>query len=229
VNYPIKTTIPQNSKVYVYQIRTDGWAYTKYNGSYGYLFSQYLSDKQLATGLPVFQRNYTSLLEIIKACKAYYAKNNFVYNLADGARTIPADLSKLYNNQYYCVDCSSFVTWVLYEYALAHQNSSMKSYFSYQRSSNTFASIGANGGNAYLEVVSQKGKAMVDLSLTKPGDIIVSPGHVEFFDSYTQNGTEVSLRVYNCGSNASVRTTGVSTSATRSLQEITYILRVRGI
>lgn len=190
--------------------------------------SKYLSDKPLATGLSAFQRNHTNLLEIIKACKAYYAKNSFVYSLADGARTIPADLSKLYNNQYYCVDCSSFVTWVLYEYASARQNTAMKSYFSYQRSSNTFASIGANGGNAYLEVVSQKGNSSVNLSLAKPGDIIVSLGHVEFFDSYTQNGNEVSLRVYNCGSNASVRTTGVSTSATRLLQEITYILRVRG-
>ena len=82
------------------------------------------------------------LLAIIKACKQYYSNFNFVYCLADGVRTIPADESKLYNG-HYCVDCSSYVTWALYEYALANGKTNMKNYFSYQRSSNTFASVGA--------------------------------------------------------------------------------------
>ena len=103
----------------------------------------------------------------------------------------------------------------------------MKNFFSYQRNSATFAQIGASGGNNYLNVISQRGSANVNLSLAKPGDILVSPGHVEFFSSYTQSGNMVSISVYNCGSNSSIKASGVSTSATKTINDITYILRVK--
>ena len=83
----------------------------------------------------------------------------------------------------------------------------MKNYFSYQRNSLTFTNIGANGGNAYLSVVSQKGNTSVDLSLARPGDILVSNGHVEFFNSYTNPSQNyINIKVYNCGSNSSIKT-----------------------
>ena len=104
-SYFSKGILNQGTKVYVYQVRKDGWAYIKYNNSYGYIFNQYLSTKNITStptniqsnGLPVFQRTNTSLMGIIKACKNYYANNNFVYSLAPGARTIPADKTNLYN------------------------------------------------------------------------------------------------------------------------------------
>ena len=105
----------------------------------------------------------------------------------------------------------------------------MQSYFSYQRNSATFASIGANGGNNYLSVVSKKtATANVNLANAKPGDILVSNGHVEFFNSYTtnSNGT-VTLKVYNCGSTSSIQASGLTTSATKNVSDITYILRVK--
>ena len=230
-SYTSKGILGQGTKVYVYQIRSDGWAYVKYNNSYGYIYNKYLSSTTTistttSSGLPTFQRTNTTLMGIIKACKAYYANNNFVYSLAAGARTIPADQSKLYGGNY-CVDCSSYVSWVLYEYALINGKTNMQNYFSYQRNSSTFASIGAAGGNSYLEVVDAKGNGWVDLSLAKPGDILVSPGHVEFFNSYTQSGNTVSLKVYNCGSTSTVRIAGVTTSATKNVNDITYILRVK--
>ena len=144
--YAIKTLLSKGLKVYVYQIRSDGWAYAKYNNLYGYIYSDYLSSSEntiiTSIALPTFARNNTSLFDIIRACKKYYASYDFVYSLANGARTIPADQSKLFEG-HYCVDCSSYVSWVLYEYALANGKNEMKDYFSYQRSSNTFASIGA--------------------------------------------------------------------------------------
>ena len=232
-SYSSKQILNQGSKVYVYQIRKDGWAYIKYNNSYGYIYSNYLSITNTASqltniqsnGLPVFQRTNTSLIGIIKACKAYYANNNFIYSLANGARTIPADKSKLYNGNY-AVDCSAYVTWVLYEYALINGKTNMQNYFSYQRNSATFANIGANGGNAYLSVVDKKDSNNVNLSLAKPGDILVSNGHVEFFNSYTQNQNTVSLKVYNCGSTQTIKVNGITTSATKNISDITYILRV---
>ena len=230
-SYYSKGILNQGTKVYVYQVRSDGWAYIKYNNSYGYIYNKYLSTTNITTttnntpssGLPTFQRTNTTLMGIIKACKAYYANNNFVYSLAAGARTIPADKSKLYNGNY-CVDCSSYVSWVLYEYALINGKTNMQNYFSYQRNSATFASIGANGGNSYLSVVDS---GTVDLSKAKPGDILVSPGHVEFFNSYTQSRNTVSIKVYNCGSTSTVQVAGLTTSATRNINDITYILRVK--
>lgn len=179
-----------------------------------------------SNSLPTFSRTNTSITGIAKACKSYISQNNFVYSLAAGARTIPMDKSKLYNGNY-CVDCSSYVSWVLYEYALINGKTSMQNYFNYQRNSSTFASIGASGGNSYLSVVSSKGSSNVDLSKAKAGDILVSPGHVEIFSSYTTSGNNVSIKVYNCGSNSSIKYAGLTTSATRNISEITYILRVK--
>lgn len=224
-----------NTKVYVIRQYDANWSYCQYNNRNGYVSSQYLRDTAttIATvlnsnGLPAFARNASSLLSIIQNCKAYYASHPFYYSTANGVRSIPADQSTNYSGKYY-TDCSSFVTWALYEYASANGNTAMKNYFSYQRNSATFASIGASDGNAYLKVIDQKTTTKrVNLSLAKPGDILVSPGHVEFFQSYTNNSANyVTIKVYNCGSNASIKNAGVTTSATLNPNEITYILRVK--
>lgn len=223
-----------NTKVTVYNKYDVNWSYVKYNNTYGYINSKYLSDRITSTAttnsnnLPTFTRNTSTLLQIIKNCKAYYANHNFYYSIANGVRSIPADKSTNYSGKYY-VDCSSFVTWVLYEYASANNNMAMKNYFSYQRNSTTFASIGASGGNAYLTVVSKKtNTSSVNLSLAQPGDILVSNGHVEFFNSYSNpNGNYVNIKVYNCGSNSSIKTPGLTTSATLNKNDINYILRVK--
>lgn len=226
-NYSSLGILAKDTKVYVMNKRSDGWAYARWNNKYGYIYSQYLKASAPAS-LPKFSRAATSLNTIIKNCKAYYANNNFYYSLAPGVRTIPADNSKTYDGKRY-VDCSSFTTWVLYEYASANEKSSMKNYFSTQKNSSMFASIGANGGNNYLNVVSKKTtSANVNLANAKEGDILVSNGHVEFFKSYTQNtnGT-VNIKVYNCGSDSSIKSAGATTSATKNLSEILYILRVK--
>lgn len=221
-----------NTRVCVYS-SSNGWSYVKYDNTCGYIYTQYLSNNTVSTtitssnGLSTFTRNTSNLLDIIKNCKSYYANNNFYYSLANGVRTIPADNSTSYSGKYY-VDCSSFVTWVLYEYVLANGNTSMQNYFSYQRNSTAFANMGATGGNAYLKVIDKKeNENPVDLSLAKPGDILVSNGHVEFFSSYTNpNSNYVNIKVYNCGSNKSIKNPGLTTSATLDKREIKYILRV---
>lgn len=221
--------LASGTNVYVYNHRSDGWSYVKYNGTNAYIYTKYLTSIS-SSSLPTFNRNSSYLINIIKNCKAYLANNNFYYSTAVGARTIPADASKPYGTygRYY-TDCSSFTSWVLYEYARANGNSDMKNYFSTQRTSSVFASIGAAGGNSYLKVVDAKnGSDYVDLSNAKVGDILVTPGHVEFFYSFTKGtGNNVSLKVYNCGSTSSVQVSGVTTSATTNISDITYILRVR--
>lgn len=226
--YSSNGVLAKGTKVYVYQKRANGWAYVKYNNKYGYISSTYLSTtvpsitttNTPSSSLPIFNRNSSNLLTIIQNCKAYYANNNFFYSLTNGVRSIPADQSKTYNSKRY-VDCSSFVTWALYEYARANGLTDMMNYFSYQRNSATFASIGTNGGNNYLKTVSS-------LSDAKPGDILVTPGHVEFFSSYTKNSNGTyTIKVYNCGSDSCIKNPGITTSATKYESEITYILRVK--
>jgi len=242
-NYSIIATIPKGTAITIISNNSNGWSLVKYNSDYGFVSRTYLSstkptanstnssnNNQQPDKLPTFSRTSKDLMAIIKNCKAYYSNNKFYYSTAAGVRSIPADGSKPSGsyNRYY-TDCSNYVSWVLYEYALANNNTNMKNYFSYQRNSATFASIGANGGNNYLSVVSQKNSTKtVNLANAKPGDILVSPGHVEFFNSYSinSNGT-VTLKVYNCGSTNAIQAPGVTTSATRNINEITYILRVK--
>lgn len=220
--------LAKDTKVYVVSKRSDGWSYVKYNNKYGYIYSQYLKTSITTNALPKFNRTAKSLIGIIKNCKAYYANNNFYYSLAAGVRTIPADNSKTYEGKRY-VDCSSFTSWVLYEYALANENTAMKNYFSTQKTSSTFASIGANGGNSYLSVIDRKSSNRnADLANAREGDILVTNGHVEFFKSYVKNtnGT-LNIKVYNCGSDSSIKASGATTSATKKASEILYILRVK--
>lgn len=237
-SYSIILTIPKSSSVSVIS-KSNEWAYAKYNSTYGYVSTNYLSSTKpiinnttstTSGSLPTFSRGATNLMNIIKNCKAYYAANNFYYSTAPSVRSIPADKSVITDSyKRYYTDCSNYVSWVLYEYALANGNTNMKNYFSYQRNSTTFKNIGDNGGNSYLSVVSKKtSTSNVNLANVRPGDILVSPGHVEFFNSYTlnTNGT-VNLKVYNCGSTATIQASGITTSATRNISDITYILRVK--
>lgn len=215
--------LAKGSQIYVMQNRNDGWSYVKYNNKYGYISAKYLTYTKPSTStnsLPAFNRTSTNLQTIIKNCKSYYANNNFYYSLAAGVRSIPADNSRSYSSKYY-TDCSTYVSWVLYEYAHANGNTTMKSYFSSQKNSAVFSNIGSNGGNDYLTVVN-------GLSNAKAGDILVSPGHVEFLSSYTRNSNgSLNIKVYNCGSNSSIKTNGITNSATHYESELTCILRVR--
>lgn len=249
-SYSIILTIPKGANVTIVSNNSNGWSLVKYSSSYGFVSTKYLSkanptntsisnssssfnstsQNTTNNSLPMFSRNATNLMTIIKNCKNYYANNNFYYSTAAGVRSIPADKSTAHGtyNRYY-TDCSNYVSWALYEYALANGKTNMKNYFSYQRNSATFANIGANGENDYLSVVSKKTSTTnVNLANAKPGDILVSPGHVEFFSSYTlnSNGT-INLKVYNCGSTNAIQNSGTTTSATRNISDITYILRVK--
>lgn len=231
-SYRILLTIPKGSNLSVIS-KTNGWSYVCYQNTYGYVSSSYLSAQNpiinsniQSNGLPIFSRNSSNLITIIQNCKAYYANNHFTYSTAPGVRSIPADKSTLEN---YYTDCSCYVSWSLYEYALANGNTAMKNYFSYQRSSSTFKSIGDNGGNDFLSIVSKKTTTSnVNLANAKPGDILVSAGHVEFFHSYTTNSNgSITMKVYNCGSTSSIQATGLTTSATQNKNDITYILRIK--
>ncbi len=87
------------------------------------------------------------------------------------------------------IDCSSFVTWVLIEAGVPGFTPGM-----YQWTSSTFAR-------------NPKGWQKVSIAEAAAGDIVVYSGHVEII---AENSSGNRFRVYNCGSNSSIRAEGTA-------------------
>lgn len=114
-----------------------------------------------------------NIVDNAKKCHDFLRTNGFTY--AQAGQNIPVTSSSKKT-----IDCSSYVSWVLYE-------SGFSQFAGYQKTSSYFASNPMN-----WEKVT-KGNL-------QPGDIMVftGQGHVQI---YAGNGT-----YYNCGSNNSIKT-----------------------
>ena len=132
----------------------------------------------------------TRILEKAAAIKTQISTNGYTYSNS-GSKAIPS-----YNIR--IVDCSSYVSWVLYEAGIPGFNAGA------QQSSSMF---NANPWN--FSVVSQ--------SEAQAGDILVYNGHVEI---YAGNNT-----CYNAGADSAIRVNG-PTSCSWGSQAITKVLRV---
>jgi len=158
------------------------------------------------------QTTGNSLKYYMEKCKAYYRDNKFVYGYYGN---IPAKLS---NKQ---TDCSTYVSWVLYEYGKANNIKALTSKFKSKVRSYHFNPMGkdlAKGKkNAYFTLV--KG-----IENAKLGDILCYNGHVEFYAGSVSNGK---ARVYNCGATSYIRSSNLVGTASRNVSKITYILRLR--
>lgn len=138
-----------------------------------------------------------------KKCHDYIAKNKWSY---DNAHRRP-NMSHYFANKisYKQIDCSAYVSWVLYKYTKGKFNKSLKSYnFVSKCSSSTyFKKLG-------FKVI----KGQVTKSKCKAGDILLVNGHVEI---YIGNG-----KSYSAGSTSAIRTkNGTSTNFKR----FNYIIR----
>ncbi len=87
------------------------------------------------------------------------------------------------------IDCSSYVTWVLVEAGIPGFTSGMMQY-----TSATFAQ-------------NPQGWQTVSVEQAAPGDIVVYSGHVEII---AENSSGNKFRVYNCGGNSSINSSGTS-------------------
>lgn len=130
------------------------------------------------------------IIEKAAAIKTQISTNGYTYSNA-GAKLVPS-----YNIR--IVDCSSYVSWVLYEAGIPGFNAGL------QQSSGVFNSNPWN-----FTVVSQ--------SEAQAGDILVYNGHVEI---YAGNNT-----CYNAGADSAIRING-PTSCSWGSQSITKVLRV---
>lgn len=163
-----------------------------------------------------------ALMAIIKKCMAFYVKNEFKYCQGSAGRLIPPydesgkvrqqkhvceDCAKHCSVPAYRTDCSTYVSWVIYEYAKANGFTELQNEFSTQHSSYVFEEIGSNlqkgeknGFYKYLQLVQYgvNGNFSNISSKLQPGDILVyregTGHHVEFV---SEEGT----KVYSCGRN----------------------------
>lgn len=111
-------------------------------------------------------------------CHKYLRENGYTYG---GGYSIP---DGIYNSGK-IVDCSAYVSWVLYcagyDSFAGHQETNFRT--------------------------NHHGFATVPSNQIQPGDILVYPGHVEIA-AQVENGKVV--RVYNCGSNGSISSAGTA-------------------
>lgn len=131
-----------------------------------------------------------SFLEVAKICHDYLAENQYFYSsqankqanryINDGVsagRNIPVQEGE--SIKY--IDCSAYVTWVLYKYGYTELKG-------WQKTSSWFMT------NCITTYPSWK---KVSITEAQPGDILAKNGHVEI---YAGDG-----KVYNCGSTSAIR------------------------
>ena len=111
-------------------------------------------------------------------CHAYLRENGYTY--AQAGVNIPITGSGR------TIDCSSYVSWVLYEAGFTE-------FEGYQKTSSVFTS------NPW-------GWQEVSVSEAQPGDIVTYSGHVEIIAGDAGDR----FRVYNCGGNSSISAAGTS-------------------
>ncbi len=131
------------------------------------------------------------ILQKAKECHDYVRTNNFIYEQA--GVNIPINSSSRKT-----IDCSSFVSWVLYE-------SGYSQFAGDQKNSSYFASNPMNW---------QK----ISRDNLQAGDIMVFSGHVQIYAGGNQ--------YYNCGGNSSIRTPAPSSSGT-SINSGTFLFGLR--
>ena len=134
-----------------------------------------------------------TMIQKAKECHDYVATHGFSYGV--GA-TIPISQG----NQH-IVDCSSFVSWVVYEAGHTEYAGGQKTSYYFEANPSGFQEV------SYSDI--------------QPGDIITYAGHVEIFAGFDGN----QATVYNCGSNSSINAMS-PTHPSRDPSQITHIFRV---
>ncbi len=128
-----------------------------------------------------------SLVEKAIEVHNYVRTNGYHYAQTGGA--VPRTSSK-------AIDCSSYVTWVLIEANVSGFTSGMAQWNSAKFATNPL------------------GWQEVSANDAQPGDIVVYAGHVEIIAQNDPSSTQ--FRVYNCGSNNSIKADGGSSGLPES-------------
>lgn len=170
------------------------------------------------------------LIEDMKRCMEYCQAYEFTYAMgtfdapsyralnSDGTWGTPRDTH---------IDCSGYVSWVLYEWAKANGYDDLMNYFYNRKDTGTYEDIGDavlkgnyNGICKYFRVVWKRGQTY-DKNVVLPGDIIVyregSAHHVAMVAE--------DYKLYDAGCTDAIQDSPTYTY-TRRANDRTYVLRV---
>lgn len=171
-----------------------------------FLYAEHINEK----GLVVDEMNdYDKFIINVKKCKNYLRKYNYSYDMSY-AKSIPLHL-----NTERVVDCSSYVSWVLYE-------SGYDEFRGSQWSSYTFSSLLYHPENYNFKTWKCR-PGVPDKNELKLGDILIYQGHVEFYAG-TMSGERP--RVYNCGYTDAIRSKTLVTTSSKSIYQLKGYIRV---
>ncbi len=148
--------------VHMYCVPPDDWIKNTVN---------YMTEMFKTAGINISSMAGGELLDVAKRCHDYVRNNQFTYG-ATGNIPVSGKSGK--------IDCSGYVSWVLYEYGY-------KELKGHQKTTSTLYTFAKSKG---WEI--KKG------SEAKPGDILLNPNeHTEIYAGNNQ--------VYNCGSNSAIQ------------------------
>lgn len=136
--------------------------------------------------------------DIAKSCMAVLRENNFYYGSKtyDFKKSPPSASTSTKQ-----IDCSGYVSWVIYEYAKKKGNTTLMAEFETNKNSTAIM----NYMSSHTEYFTKVGKlSAIDPQNLKAGDIIVKSGHVEIFGKYDSSKTN-KYRCYNAGATNCIR------------------------
>lgn len=139
-----------------------------------------------------------TLAEIAKELKTSIRENGFTYQYSVyyDFESYPPSKSTLNKK----MNCSSYVSWILYEYAKQKGNTVIENEFKESKTSYNILSYLSNDDDNFIYVGKLHKLNSEDLQI---GDIIIKNGHAEILAEY-DNSMENEYRCYNAGSDKAI-------------------------
>ena len=183
----------------------------KLNNAFSDLFDKTEKEEKGKTAKKV------SFSSVASECHKVLSDNDFSYG------THPYTFSKETpsNTKVKTIDCSGYVSWVLYEYGKKIGDNTFKNLFSNSLSATLLKNIFEANTNYFKYV----GKA--DKVELKEGDLLVRPGkHIEIF-SHTSGTGNWKYKCYHAGNTNAIRAESTSSGVVNSSPSTYYVYRLK--
>ena len=188
-------------------IKANGYEWihvTSESGKQGFVAKKYLKEYKNQSSVTVGQGGKT-FIEVAERCDQILADKKFVYDNPENSKRYYSDFSEftpetITNN--FRIDCSEYVSWVIYEYAKKTGNTSLMNDFKEVKNSTTMFSYFKE--SPHFELVGSK-LTEISVDKLKAGDIFVKKGHVEIYVSYNKNSTSYPYVCYSAGATAAIQ------------------------